>query len=275
MTRQILLTGGAGFVGKHVLQHILSRDVRVKLILRTPFAETWAQSPKIHEKIFSEDIFAEDECWWGKVLHGTDILLHLAWYTEPGQYQFSPKNLDCLIGTLRMARAARASGVKRLVGIGTCSEYRLSDQPLSSSSVLEPSSPYAACKLAAFQALSNFAPSSAMEFLWCRLFYLYGEGEDERRLVPTLRKNLSRGQAVELTNGNQVRDFLDVRQAAQQIVDLALGRETGAFNVCSGQGITVRSLANQIADEYGRRDLLKFGSRSENPIDPPYVVGIK
>lgn len=275
MKRQILMTGGAGFVGKHVLQHILSRDIRVKLILRSPLAETWAQSPKIHEPMFSEDIFAEDESWWEKVLHGTDILLHLAWYTEPGQYQFSPKNLDCLIGTLRMARAARTAGVKRLVGIGTCFEYQPSDKPLSSTSLLQPSSPYAACKLAAFYALSKFALSSEMEFLWCRLFYLYGEGEDERRLVPTLHKNLSRGQAVELTSGDQVRDFLEVREAANQIADLAMSSKTGAFNICSGKGVTVRSLANQIADKYGRRDLLKFGTRRENPVDPPYMVGIR
>lgn len=275
MTCQILMTGGTGFVGKHVLRKFLSRDVTVKLTLRTPLSGIRDQSPKIQEPILSKDIFAEDENWWAKVLPGTDILVHLAWYTEPGQYQFSPKNLDCLIGTLRMARAAHAAGVKRLVGIGTCFEYRPSDQPLSRSALLEPSSPYAACKLAAFHALSNFAASSGMEFLWCRLFYLYGEGEDERRLVPSLRKNLSRGQAVELTNGDQVRDFLEVRQAAHQIVDLAMSSETGAFNICSGQGVTVRSLANQIADEYGRRDLLKFGSRRENPIDPPFVVGIK
>jgi len=54
-----------------------------------------------------------------------------------------------------------------------------------------------------------------------------------------------------------------------------LERKSGAFNICSGKPVTVRELAQSIADEYGKRDLLKFGARKENPVDPPYLVGIK
>jgi dTDP-6-deoxy-L-talose 4-dehydrogenase (NAD+) len=58
------------------------------------------------------------------------------------------------------------------------------------------------------------------------------------------------------------------------IVDVAMGNRAGAINICSGIPITVRILAEQIADEYGRRDLLKFGARPDNLVDPPRVVGI-
>jgi dTDP-6-deoxy-L-talose 4-dehydrogenase (NAD+) len=107
------------------------------------------------------------------------------------------------------------------------------------------------------------------------VFYLSGEGEDSRRLVPYLRAKLAAGEPAELTSGNQVRDHLDVREVAQLIVNHALGDETGPINICSGVPVTVRQLAERIADEYGRRDLLKFGARPDNPLDPPYVVGIK
>jgi dTDP-6-deoxy-L-talose 4-dehydrogenase (NAD+) len=49
---------------------------------------------------------------------------------------------------------------------------------------------------------------------------------------------------------------------------------TGPVNICSGHGISVRALAESIADEYGRRDLLRFGARPDNLIDPPCVVGV-
>jgi dTDP-6-deoxy-L-talose 4-dehydrogenase (NAD+) len=49
----------------------------------------------------------------------------------------------------------------------------------------------------------------------------------------------------------------------------------GPVNVCSGTPITVRELAEKIAYEYGRQDLLKFGARPDNLVDPPYVVGVK
>ena len=114
-----------------------------------------------------------------------------------------------------------------------------------------------------------------IEFVWCRLFYLYGEGEDERRLVPYLRSKLKAGEPAELSSGTQIRDFLDVCEAGRMIVEAALGTVQGPVNICSGAGVTVRALAEQIADEYGRRDLLRFGVRPDNLVDPPVVVGVR
>lgn len=120
----------------------------------------------------------------------------------------------------------------------------------------------------------KWLPQQQVEFAWCRLFYLYGEGEDTRRLVPYLRSKLESGESAELTSGNQVRDFLDVRDAGQTIVTMALSNKEGPINICSGIPITVRQLAEKIADEYGRRDLLKFGMRQDNLVEPLSVVGV-
>ena len=57
------------------------------------------------------------------------------------------------------------------------------------------------------------------------------------------------------------------------IADTALGTRQGPVNICSGRPVTVRQLVEQIADEYGRRDLLRFGARPDNEVDPPRVVG--
>ena len=59
------------------------------------------------------------------------------------------------------------------------------------------------------------------------------------------------------------------------IGDVALGIVQGSVNICSGIPITVKQLAEDIADEYGRRDLLKFGARPDNLIDPLCVVGLR
>jgi dTDP-6-deoxy-L-talose 4-dehydrogenase (NAD+) len=83
------------------------------------------------------------------------------------------------------------------------------------------------------------------------------------------------GLPAQLTDGHQVRDFLDIKEAAQMIVNVAIGKATGPVNICSGVGTTVRQMVEKIADESGRRDLLKFGTRAENQTDPPCVIGIK
>ena len=50
---------------------------------------------------------------------------------------------------------------------------------------------------------------------------------------------------------------------------------TGPVNICSGVPITIRALAERIADEYGRRELLRFGARPDNAFDPPHIVGVR
>lgn len=275
MKRRVLITGATGFVGKQVLASMLERAVQVVPVVRPGSVGKLPSSPQLEAPVLTEDLFAENESWWQQKLRGVDILMHVAWYAEPGKYQFSTKNMNCLIGTLRMAHAAAQAGVKRFVGVGTCFEYGHSNHPLSVDSPLVASSPYAACKAAAYLALSQLLPNYGVQFAWCRLFHLTGEGEDERRLVPTIRKHLSEGRPVDLTDGTQVRDFLNVREASRQISSIGLGGNIGAFNICSGKPVTVREIAESIADEYGRRDLLNFGARRNNQVDPPYVVGVK
>ncbi len=208
-------------------------------------------------------------------MKGVEILIHLAWYTEPNQYLTSPLNIDCLTGTLNLAKAFVEAGGRRFIGIGTCFEYDTDQCLLSINTPLNPKSIYAASKASAFQLLTQIFSVSGVEFSWCRLFYLYGDGEDTRRLVAYIKQKLSIGETVELTSGNQIRDFLDVQDAAKMIVEESLSSLQGPINICSGIPITIRQIAENIADHFGRRDLLKFGARPDNLIDPPCVVGVK
>lgn len=273
MSETVLLTGGTGFVGRQVLRALDELQVRTRVVVRHG-KEKIVSSSSIEQVITTNDLFAETSDWWKAACVGVDTVIHVAWYAETGKYLQSEKNLDCLSGTLQLAKGAAQAGVRRFVGAGTCFEYDLTTGDLSLDTPLRPLSPYAGAKAAAYMALSQWLPAHSVEFVWCRLFYLYGEGEDSRRLVPYIRSKLSAGETAELTSGNQVRDFLNVQVAAQTIVSAALSHHQGAINVCSGIPVSVRALAEQIADEYGRRDLLKFGARPENVVDPPRVVGV-
>ncbi|WP_426050865.1 NAD-dependent epimerase/dehydratase family protein [Brevundimonas sp. SL161] len=260
------MTGATGFVGRQILRSLEDAGVPVRLVvrnLRTP-------SPDV---VTTPDLFAEDAAWWAETMEGVDTVVHAAWYAEPGMYLHSPLNLHCLSGTLAMAQGAIAAGVRRFVGVGTCFEYDLSAGDLDLNTPLRPITPYAGAKAAAFLALSQILPASGVEFAWCRLFYLYGEGEDPRRFVPYLNDRLSRGEAAELTSGVQVRDFLDVAVAGRVIASVAGGDIQGPVNVCSGRPVTLRRMAEAIADRHGRRDLLRFGTRPDNAVDPVRVVG--
>lgn len=267
----ILLTGAPGFVGRQVLRVLRDRGFRVRAVVREGKQHLIATD----SIVASGDIFAENTRWWAKACRGVDTVIHAAWYAEPGLYLQSPKNRGCLAGTLRLAQGAIESKVRRFVGIGTCFEYDLDAGHLTITTPLKPATLYASAKVEAFEALSRLLPRQGVEFAWCRLFYLYGEGEDKRRLVPYLHAKLSAGEHADLGSGMQVRDYLDVWEAARMIVDTALGSAQGPVNVCSAKPVTVRALAERIADEYGRRDLLRFGVRPDNLADPPVVVGVR
>jgi dTDP-6-deoxy-L-talose 4-dehydrogenase (NAD+) len=274
-SRLILLTGAAGFVGRQVLRALGERGCRVRSVVREGKQERFAHDDAIETIVASRDIFAESAAWWARACGGVDTVIHAAWYAESGQYLQSPKNQECLSGTLRLAEGAVQAKVRRFVGIGTCFEYDLDAGRLSIKTPLKPSTPYAQAKVDAFNALSVALPRHGVAFAWCRLFYLYGEGEDSRRLVSYVRARLQAGEPAELSSGSQVRDFLDVREAARMIVDVALGSQEGPVNICSGKPVTVRELAERIADDFGRRDLLRFGARPDNPVDPACVIGVR
>lgn len=270
----IALTGATGFVGRQILRHLVEQGHRIRIIVRTGTVPGDLATANL-DVIETEDLFSETPERLYHALHGVETIIHAAWYAEPGKYLTSPLNIECLTGTLRLAQAFQEAGGRRFVGVGTCAEYDLDAGMLKTSTPLKPNILYAACKASAFQVLSQLLPAADVEFAWCRLFYLYGEGEDSRRLVPYLRQKLVAGEPAELTSGNQIRDFLDVREVGAMIAETALSQRHGPVNICSGIPVTVRQLAERIADDYGRRDLLRFGARPDNLFDPPCVVGVR
>lgn len=275
VTTPVLVTGGGGFVGRQVLRALAARAVPLRLVLRTGRPVPPEAGTTVERVLATPDLFSESSDWWRAACDGVALVIHVAWYAEPGQYLQSSRNVECLAGTLRLAQGAVAAGVGRMVGVGTCFEYDLTGGVLDTDTPLRPLTPYAGAKAAVYHALSTWLKQQDVQFAWARLFYLYGQHEDARRLVPYLRSRLSAGEPADLTSGTQVRDFLDVAMAGRLLADLALGHIVGPVNICSGTGITVRALAEHIADEYGRRDLLRFGARPDNLVDPPMVVGIR
>jgi dTDP-6-deoxy-L-talose 4-dehydrogenase (NAD+) len=270
MNERVVLTGATGFVGKQVLKSLIQRGAVVRVVLRP------GRSPPVGvaDTVETEDVFAEDPAWWAKTCRSMDRLVHVAWPVMHGTYLHSPNNMDALIGTLRMAQGASQAGITRIVGIGTCAEYGLVAHPMDTETSLRPSTAYGAAKAATYLALAKFLPIMGVSFAWCRLFYLFGENEDARRFVPYLHTCLASGKPVNLGSGDAVRDYLDVAEAGEHIAVVALSNIAGAINICSGQPITIRELAEGIADQYGRKDLLRFGARPSSPDDPAYVVGI-
>ncbi|MFM2280972.1 MAG: hypothetical protein RLZZ444_3203 [Pseudomonadota bacterium] len=272
--KQVLITGASGFVGRQIARSVQAQGHRLTLVLRPGRLNEIGLSGDQVRIIETDDLFAESTAWWQEALAGIDTVIHSAWSVVPGRYLDSLDNIDCLVGSLKLAEAARRNGVARFVGVGTCFEYRLPNERISVEAPLGPVTLYSTAKLGLYEQLETRFKTTATSFAWARLFYLFGEGEHPARLFPTLHRKLSIGEPMQLSSGDKLRDFLDVREAGRMISTLVENGQEGPVNICSGQGVTLREIAETVADRYGRRDLLSFGSQAAHPRDPMAVVGI-
>jgi nucleoside-diphosphate-sugar epimerase len=270
----VLITGASGFVGRQITRSLDTEDIDLIPVVRKGKENTVSNFKNVKKIITSKDLFVEDESWWEEQCKDVDIVIHAAWYVETGKYLDSLKNIDCLIGSLKLAKGAAKAGVGRFLGLGTCFEYDQNQGVLTINTPLKPLTIYAAAKASLFTTLSQWLPRESVSFAWIRLFYLYGQGEDKKRLVPYVRSQILQGDFVDLTSGKQVRDFMDVAEAGKKIAGISLTDQVGPINLCSGIPVTVRQFVEKIAAEYGRKDLLRFGVREDNVFDPPSVIGV-
>ena len=272
--RKILLTGASGFVGKNILKSLLNKNVELKIVLRE---NSYLEGKYLENCVvkYVKDIFTIDYEWWLEELRDIEIVIHSAWYVKHGKYLMSEKNIDCYKGTIPLIEAASKANVCSFVGIGSCYEYdfRYCDKALTPKTPLNPITPYSFAKVSLLNALKANKRNHKMNYSWCRLFYLYGEGEDQNRLIPYIHNQIRDSKPVLLSSPSKIRDYMNILKAAEVITYIALNKMYGEHNICSGEEKTLRQIAESIADQYGRRDLLNFNSKKLNKYDPEKIIG--
>ena len=264
---RILVTGASGFVGRQVCSLLTAEGHEVIGSGRGPTPVSFGGT-----RWLEADLLAANGPASLVERTRTEILVHAAWHAAPG-YAYAPQNSAWLRATIALGDAFARVGGRRIVGVGSCAEYRWGDPVLRPSvTPLEPSTPYGCCKKAAHTELEALAARAAIELAWARLFFLYGPGEHPDRLVASLARRLVGGETAPLSAGAQRRDYLDVRDAAAAIAALATATATGAFDVCSGEASPVGEIAQIIGKLTGREDLLAIGARDAST-EVPVVAG--
>ncbi len=258
---QVLLTGATGFIGARIACACLEAGWEVYALVR-PESDRWrlrAQADRVTWLLAD----LRDHAAVSRALTSIapQVCIHAAWYAVPGRYLQALENLDHLRATLDLAAQLAARGCPHFIGLGTCVEYDTDLGYLSETSATRPRSLYAACKLSAQTTLAQLAEVTGMQVAWLRLFYQHGPGEPEQRLVPQLIRSLLGDRPVPLTPGEQVRDFLHVDDVAAAVRAIAAQRETGLFNIGSGQPLSVGNLALTIGEMLDKRDLLQLGAQ--------------
>lgn len=272
---KVLLTGARGFIGQHLVRELLRRGHELHALTRS----LGGDRPLLqHERLHWHELSLSAHEGVRHKLQALkpDACLHLAWTTEPGVYlDDAESNLHLLNDSVALLQAAIASGCRQFIALGTCAEYRLppTEQRLSETSELGPETIYAASKVALRFLLQQLSRKAGIRCSWGRLFYVFGPGEDRQRLIPGVMAALTADKVFPTSHGEQVKDYLYVKDVASALATLLEKEAEGDFNICSGSGIKIRSLLAELEKIAGKEGLIRFGSLPPRAWDPPFVVG--
>lgn len=256
MTRRVLITGGSGFVGQHVVPLLQERGFEVH-------APAHAELDVLDHDAVSRVV---------RDLRPTH-LLHLAWIATPGVYQESPENERWKEASAHLFREAIASGATRIVAAGSCFEYAWPDTPCREDDTpIDPSTFYGRCKDACRAGLMALATEKGISAAWGRIFFLYGPGEPAKKLIASVILSLLKGDTAQCTHGRQLRDFLYVKDVASAFAALLESDVDGSVNIASGEAVTLRSLVETAARIIGAEDKVTFGAREAPPNEPPVIA---
>jgi UDP-glucose 4-epimerase len=289
MGKTALVTGGAGFIGSHLVDRLITEGYHVKVVddLSTGQLSNIAGHIEAGRVEFLKgDI--RDAALVKKAMADVDIVAHLAALTS---VPFSMSNPDLVYdvnvtGSLNLIFAAIDSGVDRFVFASSCAVYGdTTVLPVSETAEFKPLSPYAESKLAIERCLRGLNSRGVLDSVVLRFFNVYGprQGLSEYSGVITkffdgARSNQS---LVIYGDGSQTRDFVNVADVVDGIYAALTiaGVEGNVFNIGTGKPTSVDELAHAVLDLTGvgvgvRYDPARLGDIKESYADISKIRGL-
>ena len=276
MRKTVLVAGGTGFIGRNLIDTLLSKDYEISLIVRKKKAEAYYNSDKYKDlKVITvKELFDQ-----AREFPPFDGCFNLAAYgVEHGQEEMDGMLDGNLVFPLKLLEFCQKNKTKKFINTGSCSEYGKAkgNEKIKETGSIAPLSLYGAAKAANTILLRTYAQNHQIPFLTLRLFGTYGKYEAPYRLTSQILKTIKEKVPLALTGGEQIRDYLYAGDVAAAFLaaleeELPLCQE---YNVCSGQGICIRDFIMEFISISGTDPaLFRFGKLPYRQNEWMYCVG--
>jgi UDP-glucose 4-epimerase len=246
MTKKyILITGITGFLGSHIAENLI--DNFNVIGLKREKSNIW-RCLDFKDKVTWIDIDGEKDYIKKLTSYSIDTIIHGAWIgvesLERDDWSLQIKNIQFLSELLHVAKE---KAVKKFIFLGSQAEYGNINGIVSEDQVCKALNAYGSVKLACLEILKTFAVNNNINWIWLRLFSLFGEKENETWLFPSLIKKIRTESEMDFTLGEQKYAYLYVKDFAFIIRKLVTFEIlSGIYNVSSDIVRPIRSLVEEI-----------------------------
>ena len=259
----VLVTGAAGFIGLHIVSELVNNGSTVYALI-----EKSDEIGKIKLLNTSPAIVIIDS--FDQMINNPesfpefDGIFHLA--TVGVDPKFNNIELFCDVNikmACQLIDFAKSNKTKLFVNFGSCFEYGDHGNVLLSEDIeCKPESLYAISKNASTNLSICYAKKLGVNMITVRPFGVFGEGEGENRLAPSIIKSCLHNKVVKTTAGEQIRDFVNVKDVAKAVIALTKGEYVPyeIYNICSDDPVSVKDFILEIVDTCNfDRSLIDFG----------------
>ena len=254
---KILITGGAGFIGKYLVKYLLEKGENVSIL--DNFSNSDKKSTILFEKngvkIFEGDITNFDDV--SKATKDQEIVIHLAAKISVLESIKNPAETFRINvnGTKNLLTICKNNNIKKVIIASSAAVYGEGEKgiKLKEETKKKPISPYGESKMKMEEEIKK---NNEMNCIILRFFNIYGIGQTSEYagVITKFLEKIKKNQSLTITgDGTQIRDFVSISDVICSINDAIGYNKSGIFNIASGNKITINELANLMIELSGKK----------------------
>ena len=258
---KILVTGGAGFIGKHLVEFLLGKNNVVTIF--DNFSNSTKESIngiiKKGAKIIEGDITKISDI--EKITGDQEIVIHLAAKISVSESITNPSNtfLVNINGTKNILEFCEKSKINHIIVASSAAVYGEGNQytKITENQKLNPISPYGESKMKMEQEIEKFVKNKNLTCTILRFFNIYGlnQSDEYAGVISKFLKKVNQKEDLEIFgDGLQTRDFVSINDIVNSINNAVELKKSGIYNIATGESISIRKLAEKIIN-ISKKDL--------------------